>query len=114
MLLILIIIALLCYRNAQRAAARGLKPGPWAVYTFIAFCTGMFVASIILSFIFLAKHPEMAQIVDQQKRVQLMMDLMTKDTTGVLLYSCLMFAGGIGGHLLIRYLIDKKGAKRAS
>lgn len=111
MLLILLLLALLSYRNGIRAQQRGLNPTRWIVFTVIAFMCGLFVAAFILAIIILFRNPAMIALAQQNNQAAIT-KYMTDNLSGnALVYSTLFFAGGYGGYLLIRYMIDKNAGK---
>lgn len=107
-LLVLLLLILFCMGNARRAKAKGLSSGPWVLYTILGFFAGTFIASYLIIF----KHPaliEFAKLNDQEG----MRDYMIKHMSEylLLLYTALIFAGGFGGYLLVRYLLERKSPK---
>jgi hypothetical protein len=111
MLLILLLLALLSYRNGIRAQQRGLSPTRWTIFTVIAFICGLFVSAFILAVIILSRNPKIVDLATQNNQTAIT-KYMTDNLGGnAMVYSSLFFAGGIGGYLLIRYLIDKNDLK---
>lgn len=110
MLFLLLAVLFLSLSNARRAASRNLKPGIWAVVTSFSVLAGLFVGCVLLCFIVLLQHPdllELAKLNDQagmQKRIGALYN------QSGLLYTALIFGGGFGGYLLVRYFLDKKSA----
>lgn len=107
---ILLLVILLSLSNAKRAQLKGLSPMPWVFFTVLAFFVGLFTAAFVLVIIMMVRYPqlmELAQLQDQVRTKQYMEAYFTNNT---LTYSALMMAGGFGGYLLIRYIIDKKQA----
>lgn len=101
-------IASLSYSNAKRATAKGLSQIVWILYTIIAFAIGLFAGSSILFLILSIKNPIVGTFVKNNDQNGLNQFMANALTNNLLLYSALLFAGGFGGYLLVRYLIEKK------
>jgi hypothetical protein len=109
-ILVLLLLIAFCLGNARRARIKGLNPVPWVIYTIVGFFAGTFIASYLIIF----KHPaliEFAKLNDQAGMKNYMLKQMPEQL--LLVYTALIFAGGLGGYLLIRYLLERKPFKKS-
>lgn len=105
---LILLLALLCTNNARRAQIRNLKPAAWVIFTIIAFFTGIFVAAFLLTIIMASKNPALIQLAQTNNREAINKFILENSTQHEFLYTSLFLAGGFGGYLLIRYLIERK------
>jgi len=105
MLLFVLLLVLFCIGNARRAMVIGLSPVPWIIYTILGFFAGLFIAS----FLVVLRNPELMKFAETNDQAG-MQHYMLKHMSGYLfpLYTALFFAGGTGGYLLVRYLLERK------
>jgi hypothetical protein len=104
----LLIMALFCYNNAKRARLKNLNPNAWGFYTAISFIAGIILACFVLMLIILYKTPSLATLAQTNDKVRMNQFLEANFNENALNYSALIIAGAFGGHLFIRYLIEKK------
>ena len=107
-ILILLVLLLSCSNIAQIAKARGQKPFAWVLATVFSFLLGIFVASALLSMVMLYKNPALLPIIQNKDRAALNAFISQNLSSNLYLYSALIFAGAIGGYLLVRYILENK------
>lgn len=93
---------------AQMAKARGLKPFAWVLATVLSFFIGIFVACTVLSIILLYKYPALFTLVQNKDKAGMNEFFIQNLSANFFLYSTLLFAGAIGGYLLVRFILEKK------
>ena len=113
MLPILLLLAMFCLNNARRAKMKQLNPVAWVSYTILSFCTGLFIACVTLGMIIMAKNPELLSLAQTNDRPAMNKFMIENFAQNEFVYSSLIMAGGFGGYLLIRFLIDKKNTPAA-
>lgn len=111
MLFLLLAVLFLSLSNARRAAAKGLNPGLWSGITLFSFIAGLFVGCVLLCFIVLARYPDLLELAKINDRQRLQARIETLYAQSGFIYAALIFGGGFGGYLLVRYFLDKKGTK---
>lgn len=108
---LLLILAYLTYNNALRARAFGLNSLRWSVATLMLFLLGIFLGSMVLGIILMSKNPQLYQLSLQGKQLEVNNFLMDAFKQNNFLYSTLIFSGGFGGYLLVRFLIERKARR---
>ncbi|GAA4455978.1 hypothetical protein [Rurimicrobium arvi] len=108
MLFLLLAIVSVSLSNARRASAKGLNPGVWGGLTSLMFIAGLFLACTVLCFIILVQHPAMMELVQKNDRAMLGQMVNKLFEQHDLLYVSLIFGGGFGGYLIVRYLLERK------
>lgn len=103
-----LLITLFCINNARRAMNKGLNSSWWILFTIIAFMVGTFVMSFVLFVILVNKHPDVYSLIESNDQAGLNKFMMNEMNQHEILYPALIFAGGYGGYLFIRYLIEKR------
>lgn len=110
MLFLLLAVFFLSLSNARRASAKGLNPGLWTALTAFSVLVGLFIGCILLCFIVLARYPDLLELAKINDRAGLQARIESLYNQSGLVYTALIFGGGFGGYLLIRYLLDRKAA----
>jgi len=105
---ILLLLIVFGFGNARRAQQRGLKPAPWVLFTVLAFLAGTFLSIFLLVIIIMAKNPAMIEIAKMNDANKMAAYLEPQLSANIFLYSMLIFAGGFGGYLLVRYRLERK------
>lgn len=108
MLFLLLAVLFLSLSNARRAAAKRLSPGVWASITAFSVLIGLFVGCVFLCFIVLMQHPDLLELAKLNNQAAVQERIETLYNQSGLLYTALIFGGGFGGYLLVRYFLDKK------
>lgn len=110
MLFLLLAVFFLSLSNARRASAKGLNPGLWIALTALSVLVGLFIGCILLCFIVLARYPDLLELAKINDRAGLQTRIESLYNQSGLVYTALIFGGGFGGYLLVRYLLDRKSA----
>lgn len=110
MLFLLLAVVFLSLSNARRASAKGLNSGLWGGVTAFSFLVGLFIGCIALCCIVLARYPDLLELAKLNDRAGLQKRIEALYEQSGFVYTALIFGGGFGGYLLVRYLLDKKSA----
>lgn len=105
---ILFILLFSCTSIARLARARGLKPIAWILATALSYFIGIFVACTLLVMVMVYKNPAVYPLIQNQDKAALNAFLEKNISENLFLYSALIFAGAIGGYLVVRYILEKK------
>lgn len=105
---IILLLAALCMNNAKRAGQKQLNSFTWVCLTIFSFCFGIFAACFILGIIIMVKNPGLLNMAQTNDRAGMNKFMLENFAQHELLYSSLIFAGGFGGYLLIRYILEQK------
>jgi heme A synthase len=106
----LLLLIYLIYRNVVRAKLKGQHPFLWAVLTFVSFLGAMTIGAVVVFSYFTKSAMTMEQFsaLDFKTRQAVWGQLIDSNPLNTL--TIMMF--GIGGYLLIRYLLDRKPNKK--
>ncbi len=109
----LLLMAFLSYRNGMRAKAKEQNPFLWGLITFFAYIAGMFIGVMVVVLGFCRDTINLDQFssLDQKSRnvaAQQMLQVFSANPLHVVTIELF----GIGGYLLIRYILDKKPGKK--
>jgi len=109
----IILLSYLSWRNSVRAKLKSQNPVAWAFYTVIAFFIAMIIGFYIVIFNFCKGEININQFssMDAKTRAALQQQLETILANNPL-HMVTIDLFGIGGYLLIRYLIDRKPGKK--
>jgi hypothetical protein len=109
----IILLAYLSFRNGVRAKLKGLNSVAWALYTAIAFFFMMFFGTFIVIVYFCRDVVDIRSFstLDMKSRDAAMLQLQQVIVTHPLHYATIALFG-IGGYLLVRYLIERKPGKK--
>lgn len=105
---IILLLAALCMSNVKRARQKQLNPFTWVCLTIFSFCFGIFAGCFILGMIIMIKNPGLLNMAQTNDRAGMNKFMLENFAQHELLYSSLIFAGGFGGYLLIRYILEQK------
>ncbi len=108
----IILLAYLAFRNSVRAKLKGLNSLFWAVMTVISFLFTLFVGCLIVVFNFCADAVNLEQLSSTDPNIRA---VASKQLVEVLnsnpLHVFTIELFGIGGYLLIRYILERKPNK---
>ncbi|MBA3827601.1 MAG: hypothetical protein H0X33_01560 [Taibaiella sp.] len=99
-MLLILLILLLAYNNGVKAGRKGKNPIAWGVITLAAF----FCFTIVGEFIAILLFYKGSITTNTTQNVREIMDFFTHNTYAVIF----IVLSGMGGYLLIRYLLDRK------
>ena len=108
-----VLLVYLAYRNSVRAKLKGANGLTWGVITAVAFLAALVVGGMVVIFNFCADSVNIQQFssADPKIRMAASNQLMAALNNNPLhLITIELF--GIGGYLLIRYILDKKPDKK--
>ncbi|GAA4467490.1 hypothetical protein GCM10023093_23520 [Nemorincola caseinilytica] len=107
------VVGYLAYRNSVRAKQKGVSGWLWAVATVMAFFSALFIGCLFVVFNFCtdsvnvdllsSTDPAIRQAVSEQLR-----DVLSTNWLHVLTIQVF----GIGGYLLVRYILERKPDKK--
>jgi hypothetical protein len=110
---VLILLVYLAFRNSVRAKLKGLNGWLWAGTTVISFVASLFIGCAVVIYNFCADSVNLDQLSSIDPAVRL---AASKQLEEVLnnnpLHAITIELFGIGGYLLIRYILDKKPNKK--
>ena len=109
----LLLMAFLSYRNGVRAKVKGQNPFLWGFVTFFAYMAAMFIGVIIVILNFCKGSINLDQFssMDLKSRNAASQQLLQIFAANPLhLVTIELF--GVGGYLLVRYILDKKPGKK--
>lgn len=110
---VIILLVYLAFRNSARAKAKGLNGILWAGITVLSFFTTLFIGCMIVVFNFCADKVNLDLLASTDPETRAMV---TKQLADALnsnpLHSLTIELFGIGGYLLIRYILDRKPEKK--
>ncbi len=109
----LLVLVYLAYRNSVLAKEKALNGLPWAFYTVIAYFLGLFLGVFVVIFAFCKDSINLNQLsaTDPKTReaaTAQMVDAFSANQLNML--TVILF--GIGGYLLVRYILDRKPGKK--
>lgn len=109
----LLLLTFLAFLNGKLAKRKEQKVGAWVLYTVLAYLVGMIIGMfvVILNFsrnaidinLFSSPDPKVREMVSQQ-----VMQMLANDP----LQELTVVALGVGGYLLVRYLLERKPEKK--
>lgn len=107
------LLVYLAFRNSVRAKAKGLNNWVWAGVTVVSFLTSLFIGCFIVVFNFCADKVNLDQLTSTDPLVRAagskeLIDVLNANPLHV--FTIELF--GIGGYLLIRYILDNKPDKK--
>jgi len=109
----IILLAYLSFRNSVRARLKGLNGWFWGGITVVSFLAALFLGCLIVVFNFCAKSINLDQLSSQDPKIRA---IASKQLVEVLnanpLHVLTIEIFGIGGYLLIRYILEKKPNKK--
>src|SRR6476660_8484382 len=98
-----ILMIFLCVNNAFRARVRGLKPGPWVLFTMLAMFGGIFISMCVIVITWMKQYGYSPKQVEAMQAMIKSGELALNDWNVWFLLVC-----AFGGYLFVRYLIDKR------
>jgi len=109
----LLLMGYLSFRNAMRAKAKGQNAVLWGFVTIVSYMLAMFVGAffVIVTFCRDTINLEQFSSLDEKSRNAAAQQLMQVFTVNPL-HVVTMELFGVGGYLLIRYIIDRKPGKK--
>lgn len=109
----IILLAYFSYRNNVRARAKGLNGVLWGILTAFSFITMLFIGSMVVIFGFYGDMINMDMLASTDPKVRADVSAQLVDMLGHNeLHMLTIEVFGIGGYLLIRYILEKKPAKK--
>ena len=118
----IILLIYFCFRIVIKAKMKSLNPIVWSIYTIIAFLSAEFIGIIVVLVYFLKNKINISEYMPaddagseevRELSIELADKLKHEFTQNPLLIVTIYFFG-VGGYLLIRYLIDRKPIKDAN
>ncbi len=109
----IILLAYLSFRNSVRARVKGLNPWLWAGITILSFLAAFMVGSMIVIFNFCSDtvNLQLLSSMDPKDKELVTRQLIdTLNNNPLRMFTIELF--GIGGYLLIRYILEKKPNKK--
>src|SRR4051794_31551018 len=109
----IILLAYLSYRNGLRARLKGLNGFVWTGYTALAFIVALIIGYGIVISYFCGNVINLAQLsgLDQKNRIAMSQKLAEVIAANPLNEPTII-AFGIGGYLLIRFILEQKPGKK--
>jgi hypothetical protein len=108
----IILLVYLAFRNSVRAKTKGLSGWFWASMTIISFLSTLFIGCLVVVFNFCADAVNLDQLSSTDIAVR---TAASKQLVEVLnanpLHVITIELFGLGGYLLVRYILDKKPNK---
>lgn len=109
----IIVLGYLAYRNSIRARQKGLNGWLWAAATVIAFFSALCIGCLIVVFYFCADSINIDMLSSPDASIRAAASeqaIAVLNDNALHLLTIEMF--GLGGYLLIRYILDKKPNKK--
>lgn|SRR5690349_10889186 len=108
----IILLTYLSYRNGMRAKVKGLNTMVWTGLTACAYLAALMMGTfVVISFFCRDISMEELSSLDYQKRMAVSKQLEQIIATNPL-HSTTIMMFGIGGYLLIRYILERKPGKK--
>jgi hypothetical protein len=109
----IIIIGYLSYRNGVRAKTKGQNPVIWGLATFVAYVITMMIGIMVVIANFCKDTINLAQFssLDLKSREAARQQLI-QVFQGNPLHMLTIQLFGVGGYLLVRYILDRKPGKK--
>src|ERR1043165_6797464 len=109
----IILLAYLAFRNSVRAKLKGLNGWLWAGITIVSYVAALLVGYMVVVFNFCADKVNLSSLstLDPKQRAEVSKQLAEAVATNPLHVFTIEFFG-IGGYLLIRYILERKPNKK--
>jgi hypothetical protein len=109
----IILLTYLSYRNGLRAKVKGLNTIVWTGLTACAYLAALILGMFVVIAMFCRNDINLDQLssLDYQKRMEMSRQLEHVIATNPL-HSTTIILFGIGGYLLVRYILERKPGKK--
>lgn len=99
----------LAFRNGMRARLKGLNGIGWGMLTIVMFTIGFFIGSLITFFAIFRDTLDMNRMEkDKDAYTKELMPQIQDAFVNNPIHSLTIFMCGLGGYLLVRYILEKK------
>lgn len=109
----LILLGILAWRNGVRAKLKELNAIAWGLYTVIAYLSSLVIGTMVVVFGFCRNVIDFNMMSSTDAKVrEEASKMLAKVVLDNPLHSLTIMAFGVGGYLLVRYIIDRKPGKK--
>jgi|GEM_PF-4509087 len=108
MLGIVMLITFAVFRASFLARRGGLNSTVWALLAVVGVLAGMFLGSVIMVFILLAKDPGLLKLIEANRNNQQFMTDYLLRTQNVYIMEIFLMFSGVGGYLFVRHHLLKR------